>query len=289
MGSNLARCLSKKGVELALYNRTKARALELAREVGGGVYDSPGELLKNVDVAIVFVYDDYALKSVVANLVKNSSAGLEGRVLLNASTVTPMASLEASTLLKTVGVNYVEAPVYGSADEARECKLLTMLACDEGVREAAMAAARLYSSDVVYVGEPPSAIAIKLALNNIGLALPALLAESLMLLEAWGADLNSFISIARKLWFGALLERYWERVLTEKPPRFKLAAAGKDYWCIASALKAKGLPSLVSDAISSLFLTAASGGYGEKDYPQVARYYLELAKKYRGKSPQSVP
>ncbi len=60
--------------------------------------------------------------------------------------------------------------------------------------------------------------------------------------------------------------------------------AGKDYEYVARSLKAKKQPALISQTISSMYYLAALNGYMDKDYPQVARYYLELAGKTRRES-----
>lgn len=284
MGSNLARCLSKRSVELGYYNRTRTKAEALARELGGTVYSSPRELLEKSNLVVVFLATDEALREVVLEVVRGGV--LSGKVFINASTVTPMASLEALEALSTIGVHYVESPVYGSADEARDCKLISIVACEERVFEEYKNVVELYSAKVFYVGKPPKASVLKLALNNIGLALPAILGESLMLLEAWGVDLESFRKISGEIWFGQVLERYWPRILSEKQPRFKVWMAGKDYWYVASSLKARGLPAAISDALSTAYYTAASGGYMDKDYPLVAKYYMEQGKRASGTSAQ---
>lgn len=288
MGSNLARCLSRKKVNVGLYNRTREKAEKLAAEIGAPVYGSPVDLVRNYESVIVFVSDDQALLDVSLRIASGAPYP-DQRIFINASTVTPMASLRARDILEAKGVAYVEAPVYGSTDEARECKLISILACREQNAEKASQVANLYSIEIMYVGEPPKALALKLALNNVGLALPAILAESLMILSAWGVEHGTFLEVARKLWFGNLLERYWQRITEEKPPRFKLIMAGKDYWYIASTLAAKGLPSLISSAMYSMYFAAATGGYAEKDYPQVARFFMELARKSFDRSRSETP
>lgn len=285
MGSNIAKCLSRRGVNIGLYNRTREKAERLASEIGALVYDSPADLARDHDAVIVFVPDDQALLD-VAIQVANSSPSSGRKIFINASTVTPIASIVTRRLLESKGVVYAEAPVYGSTDEARECKLLTILACNENHTNEVSRVISLYSTETVFVGEPPKAIALKLALNNIGLSLPALIAESLMILRAWSVDQNMFLEIARKLWFGPLLDRYWPRIIEEKQPRFKLGMAGKDYWYVASALASKGLPAIVSSALYLMYFNAASGGFADKDYPQVVRYYLDHARKAIGEEPR---
>ncbi|OYT40278.1 MAG: 6-phosphogluconate dehydrogenase [Desulfurococcales archaeon ex4484_58] len=276
MGSNLARCLASKGFKLVLYNRTRVKAEELAREINASIVDSPLKLVEEVDVAIVFVSGDDALLDIVFG----GDGVLYGRdyILLNASTTTPMTSLRVYELLRDKGIGYVEAPVYGSTSEARECKLLSIIACKQDLRDKVEELARNYSVETIYVGEVPKASVLKLSLNNIGLALPPLIAESLMLLKAWRVDLELFKKVSSKLWFGEVIKRYWARIFEEKPPRFKTWMAGKDYLYIANSLKYKKLPSHLSETLSSMYMEAAQHGLMDKDYPLMVKYYLDLVR-----------
>ncbi len=280
MGSNLARCLVSKGYEVILYNRTKAKAKELAREINGVVVDSPREALDEAEAAIAFISDDEALYDIVFQ-----ENGLiysrPNTVFINASTVTPMASMRVYKVLRNKGIGYVEAPVYGSTSEACECRLLSIVAAEKPVYDRVKQVIETYSFKTYYIGEIPKAMALKLALNNIGLALPALMAESLALLEAWGVELELFKEVSENLWFGEAIKRYWPRIMEEKPPRFKTWMAGKDYWYIASTLKAKKLPSYLAETLSSMYMNASKHGYDNKDYPQITRYYIEIAKKHK--------
>jgi len=277
MGSNLAKCLSRKGVNLGYYNRTIDKAKLVAREIGGAVYDDPLKLIAECEAVVVFVPRDEDLLE-VASIISRRFSGSKG-VFINASTVTPQASLEALKILSDRGVDYVEAPVYGSSSEASECRLVSIVASEKRVYNAVKDLLELYSSRVYYVGEPPSAIVLKLALNNIGLAFPALLAESIMLLEAYSVDYKLLLDVARELWFGQIIERYMERIVSEKPVRFKAMWAMKDYSYISRSLRERGLPSMISDALTSFYAVASVNGYGEKDYPYSANYYISLARK----------
>ncbi len=282
MGSNIAKCLSRKGYKLVLYNRTKWKAERLAEELGCSIAETPGELFKETNISIAFISGDEALYDIIYSdkgVINTSTRG----VLINASTVTPMASTRVYRDLKKRGIGYIEAPVYGSTSEAKECRLLSIVAGERYVYNSVEAIIKEYSRKVHYVGEIPSATVIKLALNNIGLALPALLAESLALLEAWNINIEVYRNIAGELWFGEAIGRYWKRIIEEKPPRFKVWMAGKDYWYIASALKAKKIPSNISETLSSAYMQAAVNGYSDEDYPQIARYYMELVRRGLGR------
>jgi len=280
MGSSLAKCLSNKGYQLVLYNRTRVKAEKLAEEIGGVVKDNPLDVYRDVDIAVGFLADDEALYDIVFG--SNGLINADERItFINASTVNPMTSLRIYMVLKDHKVDYLEAPVMGSVDSASECRLLSIVAGEENVYEKARSVIGSYSFKTYYVGSIPNAMVLKLAINNIGLAMPALLAESLSLLKAYGIDLELFRNIVKNLWFGEAVERYWVRIFDEKPPHFKMELAGKDYWYIASALKSKRMPSSLAETISSMYMIASRNGFSGKDYPLIAKYYIELARKPR--------
>ncbi len=274
MGSGLARCLAGRAVEMRLYNRTRRKAEELAAEIGAVAMASPRELAEASDVIIIFISDDEALMSVLVEENGLLKTDLRGKLVVNMATVTPMASQQAMRLIEERGGRYVENPVYGSVDAARECRLFSIIATRSNTWSDAEELAGMYSAKYMYVGEPPAAMVLKLALNNLGLAFPALLAESLSLLKAWGLDPEILLRASRELWFGAAVERYWGRIMELGETRFRVEMAGKDYMYVARSLAYRGRPAHLSSAIASMYLEAARR-YRGRDYPLVARYYME--------------
>ncbi len=122
IGSNLVRCLVKKGYSIVVYNRSHWKAEELARETGVEVVNTPRELFDRAGVAIAFISGDEALYDIVYRE-DGVVYAREGSVLVNASTVTPIASSRTASYLEKHGIGYVEAPVYGSTSEAMECRV----------------------------------------------------------------------------------------------------------------------------------------------------------------------
>ncbi len=143
---------------------------------------------------------------------------------------------------------------------------------------------KAYSREIYCVGNILSASVLKPALNNIGLAkcqgFPLIY---MALLISWNVELERFMEVAEKLWFGAIVKRYLGRILEEREPRFKVSMAGKDYLYVARALKEKHMPTYLAETMSSMFMKASKHGYSDKDYPQIAKYYIELAKNHHRK------
>ena len=63
MGSLQAANLAKAGYELIVYNRTRSKADDWAKENGGTVVDSPREVAERADVVITMVVDGPQVES----------------------------------------------------------------------------------------------------------------------------------------------------------------------------------------------------------------------------------
>jgi 3-hydroxyisobutyrate dehydrogenase len=277
MGSNLTRCLVSRGVEVIVYNRTRSKAERLCRETGCSVVEAPRKI-RDADAAVVFVFDDKAVLNVL--LGDEGLAYSSGKTLvLNSSTIMPVTSTYVSRKLGEKGFRYYESPVYGSTSEARECRLVSLLGGDPEEWGEAARITSLYSERTVYVGEVPKAMALKLALNNIGLSLPPIIGESLEILEAYDVPVDKFLEASSRLWFGGLIERYLGRIAGKKGEvRFTVNGAAKDYRVIASSLSEKNYPPLVSSALMNYYMMASRLLSGE-DYPRAAAQFLRNKEK----------
>ncbi len=274
MGSHLAKCLVSKGHEVLVYNRTRAKAEKLCSEIGCEVVDSPKDM-ENTDAIVVFVFDDKALINIVLMKDGLMELGPYRGVVLNASTVTPKTSQWIHDILKGNGIAYYEAPVYGSTTEAEKGELVSLIAGSRDGFEQVKKIVQEYSSEVYHIGDVPKAMALKLALNNIGLMFPPILGESLGLLEGYGVSVEKFIEVASALWFGKFVERYIKRIMTEKKKiRFTVKGAAKDYETIEKALYDAGYSSIVSSSLKNFYLMAIEK-YADNDYPEAVRWYLK--------------
>lgn len=273
MGGGLARCLASKGHSVLVFNRTRRRAEDLCRSVGCRVVDTPADL-SEADVVIVFVFDDRAVEDVFLGRHGLSELGRSIPVV-NASTITPETSIRVARAVEEMGIPYFEGPVYGSVDEAAGCRLLTLLAGREpGIVRGFV---EEYSTSIIYVGEVPKAMALKLALNNIGLALPPIIGESLAILEAYDVSLDVFREAVGKLWFGGPVNRYLDRITGRGRTRFTVRGAAKDYYLVSSTLYGAGYPAMVSSSLMNFYL-AAIERFGGEDYPRAARWILRKEK-----------
>src|SRR3712207_171665 len=89
MGRPMARNLGGAGHELVLYNRTRARAEELARQVGAGVADSPREVAERAGTIFTMLPGPREVREIVAGEYGLLRGAGEGSLIVDASTSSP--------------------------------------------------------------------------------------------------------------------------------------------------------------------------------------------------------
>jgi 3-hydroxyisobutyrate dehydrogenase len=123
MGRGMSRNLHKAGRLRAVWNRTPARAEELATEIRTRVASSPADLARDCGVVVVCVAADQDVLQVIAAL----ATGLRpGSLVIDCSTVSADTARAAVAQLAAIEVDFVDAPVSGGVEGARDGTLAIM-------------------------------------------------------------------------------------------------------------------------------------------------------------------
>lgn len=269
MGFPMARRLLEAGYKVVVWNRTLSKARPL-QELGAVVAGELREVAERADTVIVMVSDDEASEAVVRGLVSSR----RGICIVNHSTVSPSHTLQARQLAEAAGSTYLAVPVMGGPPEAQRGELLGIAGGDPEALEGLRRILSAYLRELVYVGSPEEAVAVKLAVNSMYFSAMVGLVEAVLLAEAWGVEPSKLFEVAGRLWVRAIVERYGERLLSEeKPVRFKMRLAAKDMFYALKAGYDRGQPLPHIAALAQIFLEAtALGGMGEEDYTSVIRF-----------------
>ncbi|MCE4628503.1 MAG: NAD(P)-dependent oxidoreductase [Desulfurococcales archaeon] len=241
MGQAAARRLAALGFELVLWNRTLEKAEKLAEELGARTARSPGEAVQNVEAATLFLADDDALYSVLADIRR-----MDGLVVINMGTHTPRASRYARNYVESNGGCYVESPIVAGPRPLSEGRAVLIVAC----RRHCYAPARpvleaLGGEAIIYLGEDaPQAQALKLAFNSLLITTVTSLAESLKLAEAYGVSREVFKELLSHTVFRSVSEKYVDRMTRppEEPASFTARLAAKDLEYAENAGYDAGVP-----------------------------------------------
>jgi 3-hydroxyisobutyrate dehydrogenase-like beta-hydroxyacid dehydrogenase len=199
MGYAMAERLAKSGCDIAVWNRTKAKAEPLSQH-GAKVVDRLEELsTRDIVFVMVSTYDD--VKEVVARvgapkmIVECSSISLEG-------------SAELRKALATKGVQYLAAPVSGNAKVIKAGKLTFVVSGPRAAYEKAKPYLDMMGTGSSYVGEGELARIAKICHNVMLGVVIQNLCEVTILAQKAGMPRHAFLDFLNKSVMGSMFTRY---------------------------------------------------------------------------------
>src|SRR5262245_44316159 len=134
MGAPMARNLHKAGLLAAVWNRTHDKATALGAELGVPSPATLGEFAAPLDVAVICVSADADVRAVVEGLAPGLA---KGTLVVDCSTVSAETARWAERRLADRGVHFVDAPVSGGVEGARNGALAIMCGGDRAAFDAA--------------------------------------------------------------------------------------------------------------------------------------------------------
>ena len=123
MGQHMARNLHKAGLLAAVWNRSADKSAALAAETGCSVAASPAALGAGVDVVFLCVSADGDVLAMVDALATTARRGL---IVIDCSTVAATTAREAARRLAASGAEFLDCPVSGGVEGARNATLAIM-------------------------------------------------------------------------------------------------------------------------------------------------------------------
>ena len=195
MGRGMARNVHKAGLLAGVWNRTRARAEELAAELDVARPATLAELAERCDFLVMCVSADPDVLAVVDALRPGLRAG---SVVIDCSTVSADTAREAATRLAEQQVEFLDAPVSGGVEGARDGTLAVMVGGPAGAFERARPVLSAMGRAVTHFGPSGSGQAAK-ATNQIMCAgIIQAVAEAMAFAKAEGLPLDKLIETLGK-------------------------------------------------------------------------------------------
>jgi 2-hydroxy-3-oxopropionate reductase len=170
MGRPMARNLMRAGYELVLYNRTRSKAEELAREAGAEVATDLEEVVQRSGVVFTMLPSPREVREIVAGEGGLLEGAGEGSLIVDMSTSSPVLARELARLAHERGVGMLDAPVSGGDVGAEEGTLSIMAGGTEEDFQRAKPLFEAMGETVVHVGSSGAGQVVKAA-NQIVVAL----------------------------------------------------------------------------------------------------------------------
>jgi 3-hydroxyisobutyrate dehydrogenase-like beta-hydroxyacid dehydrogenase len=266
MGSGMASNLLKAGYKLAVWNRSAEKCEAFARK-GARLADTPADAVRNAELVMYSLSNDEAVQEVVFGAKGILSGIKEGQIAIDMSTVLPATSLREQEAYAKRGVDFLDAPAFGSKQESADAKLWIMAAGKKAVFEKVKPVLEHLGQTVHYFGKNGNATAMKLVGNLIvALELEAL-AEGLILAQKAGLNLNTLMEVVKVADFRSpLLVSNGQNILKRNfSPSFALKLMVKDASLIEEFAESVESPVPALRIVGKNLKSAVTLGFGQEN------------------------
>ena len=271
MGHGMAMNLHKAGHLHSVWNRTRSRADDFADETGVRIAGSPADLAGDCELIITCVSRDDDVIEMIDAMVGGIKAGA---IVVDTSTVSSDTARQAADILQVKHAHFLDAPVSGGTEGARNGTLAMMAGGDESVLEKAKTVLNAIASNIVYIGPTGNGQACK-AVNQLMCAgINQAVTESLAFGVAMGLDMDRVIDVvctgAAGNWF---LEHRGKTMLAGLyPPGFKVTLHHKDLGIIRAMLAKLGGTSIPLGEMTIVdYEKLMALGFGDEDISSLYR------------------
>ncbi|TAL83674.1 MAG: NAD(P)-dependent oxidoreductase [Rhodanobacter sp.] len=270
MGAPMAGHLKARGLLHAVANRTHAKAEALARQLGVHAPATLDELAASCDIVALCVTADADVLATVEALAPHLKSGA---IVIDHSTVAPDTAKQAAARLAAVGAHFLDAPVSGGVEGAKNGKLSVMVGGDAAVLERARPVLEAYALRVTHLGAVGSGQATK-AVNQVLVAgIAQAVCEGLALGEALGLDPERLLPTlgagAAGNWF---LEKRGATMLRDEfSVGFKLGLLHKDLAIVNGIAQTAGTDRAVIEKSLADYAELMRQGYADEDISALLR------------------
>jgi 3-hydroxyisobutyrate dehydrogenase-like beta-hydroxyacid dehydrogenase len=275
MGAAMVGTLCRAGVEVVVWNRTRAKAEEVGQATGAAVAATAREAAASAPVVLSSLADDAAVGAAYTGG-DGIVAGLQrGAVVCEASTIDPGTVRRLGPLVEDRGASLLDTPVSGSVSTVEAGQLTIMAGGDPEVLERVRPVLDPLAKQIFHVGELGAGAVMKLTVNSVLHGLNLALAEGLVLAERAGVERAVAYEVFAASAIAAPFVHY-KREAFEHPGRppvaFSLDLVAKDLDLIL-ALAAEAGATMEQAAINSRLVEAAvAAGLGGHDLSELATY-----------------
>ncbi|MGH8612196.1 MAG: NAD(P)-dependent oxidoreductase [Gammaproteobacteria bacterium] len=270
MGAGMAWNLYQQGFLVAVWNRTPSRAEPFVGQNGIRVAGSPEELAR-CELIITCVSRDVDVKQAISAMLPGFAAGT---IVADTSTIHAATARELAAQLGARGVEFLDCPVSGGVEGARQGTLAMMVGGDAGALERARPALAAIARRIVHMGGSGSGQATKAVNQIMAAGINQAVTEALAFGEAMGLPMDKVLEVvgsgAAANWF---LEHRGKSMLEGRfSPGFKVSLHHKDLSICREMAKARNAASLsVTETTIKDYERLMEQGYGREDISALFR------------------
>ena len=270
MGMHMARNLHQAGLLTGVWNRTAEKAASLAGELKCHAFTSLEELAGNCEAVVICVSADDDLRAVIAGL----DAGLSpNMIVIDCSTVGAGTARDMHQHLDALGVGFLDCPVSGGVEGARNATLAIMAGGDENVFSRALPILQKMGKTITHFGASGAGQAAK-ATNQIMCAgIIQAVGEAMAFAHAEGLPLDRLIDTLGKgagsSWY--FVNRAPFMANNRFPAGFRVRLHDKDLRICRAMAAVHGARLPVVESTLQEYEKLIAEGFGDEDISAVYR------------------
>jgi len=278
MGVEMGRRLLSAGCDLAVFNRSMAKAEPLIR-LGAKPAGTAAELASRDIVFITVGSSDDLISAVLGPGGLMSSAEAVPQVLIDCSTVSAEASARVRAEIAGRGTALLAAPVMGNPKVVRAGKMTAAVSGPRDAFDVAEPYLNMLGHGVTYVGDGEVARTVKLCHNLLLGVVAQSLAEITVLAEKSGISRQAFLECLNKSVMGSLFTGYKTPayVNLDFSPTFTATLLRKDFDLGLAAAREHEVPMPVAAVVHQLIQGLVGRGYGDSDFAALLQQEADSA------------
>lgn len=284
MGKPMVKNLLKAGHEVVVYDIV-AENLQAAVRDGAVAGKNAAAIAAECPVVITMLPNSPHVKAVVMEkdgVLEGAKAGL---ILIDMSSIAPLASKEICEACKKKGVRMLDAPVSGGEPKAIDGSLSIMVGGDKALFEEMKPILSCMGASIVLCGDVGAGNTTKLANQMIVAGNIAVLAEALTLAKKAGVDPETVFQAIKGGLAGSTVMNAKAPMMIEGnfKPGFRIDLHIKDLNNALETGHKVGAPMLLTANVQEMFEILHADGCGSDDHSGLAKYYAKISGSKIGK------
>jgi len=263
MGQGMAANLVKAGYPVTVWNRTAARCEPLAAQ-GATQASSVAEAVAGADVVMYCVSDDAAVEALVFGEGGVLAGVKAGQIVVDLTTIHPDTTRQEAAAYAEKGVRFLDAPVFGSKNEAANGGLWIVVGGDRDLFEQVKPILEILSETTHYMGGTAMGTSMKLVGNLVVASQLEALGEAMSLATKAGLDPEDVLGVLHVTDFKSPIFDGVGQMLINRDftTHFSLKLMLKDANLIARFAQDLNVPVPASAATREVIKAAVNKGWG---------------------------
>lgn len=276
MGEAMTRRLLERGWQVTVWN-LEAERLDKVVPFGARPAASPAEVAEASDTVLICVLHTRAVEDCVFGDRGVAQARRHPRALIDFSTIDPAATRAfADRLHRATGAGWIDAPISGGPDAAREGAMAVMAGGTPDAIDAVMPIMADLAGNFTRMGDVGAGQTTKMINQAIVGAGFVVMAEALALAERSGIDAAALPGcLAGGFADSALLKRIYPQMQARAfdPPKGYARQLLKDLYALSDFAKGLGLDLPMAETAHAQYLAHIDAGNGERDTASIIDRY----------------